>query len=157
MQPLVFGIASIDGGRAANVVAQTVTLRGTIRWFDQADRDRAIERADEIAAGVCAALRVHHELRVTCSVPVLHCAQAPIDLLARAATAAGMTTLDAGPLPVSEDFAFVAQRVPTGFVLVGAGGEGYGAHHAPDFDIDEDAIGLIAETLARAALDRLGS
>jgi metal-dependent amidase/aminoacylase/carboxypeptidase family protein len=49
----------------------------------------------------------------------------------------------------------VAERIPTGFIGVGAGGEGCGAHHAPDFDIDERAIGLTAEILAHAALTRL--
>jgi metal-dependent amidase/aminoacylase/carboxypeptidase family protein len=65
--------------------------------------------------------------------------------------------IDPGVIPVSEDFAHVAERVPAGFIVVGAGGEGCGAHHAPDFDIDERAIGVTAEVLARAALARLGS
>ncbi|MBV8927808.1 MAG: hypothetical protein JO152_01615 [Mycobacteriaceae bacterium] len=41
-------------------------------------------------------------------------------------------------------------------VAVGCGRLGGGAHHAPDFDIDEQAIGLTAEILARAALAKLG-
>ena len=49
----------------------------------------------------------------------------------------------------------MAERVPAGFIAVGAGGEGCGGHHAPDFDIDERAIGLTAELLARATLTRL--
>ena len=148
-------IASIEGGMAANVIASRVTLRGTLRWLDPTVRDRALARMEQIATGVCAALRVNHDLRVPATLPVLRCKKEPTALLGDAADSAGATVIDPGIVPVSEDFAHVAERVPTGFIAVGAGGEGCGAHHAPDFDIDERAIGLTAEILARAALARL--
>ncbi len=154
---LVLTIASIEGGTAANVVAGRVTLRGTLRWLDHAVRERALERMQQIADGVCAALRVTATLRILATLPVLRCSETSSALLADAATAAGGTVIDPGVIPVSEDFAHVAERVPAGFIAVGAGGEGCGAHHAPDFDIDERAIGMTAEILARAALARLGS
>jgi amidohydrolase len=154
---LTLTIASIDGGTAANVIASTVTLRGTLRWLDPAVRDRALARVEDIAAGVCGALRVSHELRVPATLPVLRCHERPTALLAGAAESAGARVIDPGVIPASEDFANVAERIPTGFIMVGAGGEGYGMHHAPDFDIDERAIGLTTEILARAALTRLGS
>jgi amidohydrolase len=153
---LVLTVASIEGGSAANVVAGTVTLRGTLRWLDRAVRDRAVERMGEIAHGVCGALRVRAELRLSAHLPVLRCSEASSALLADAAATTGSTVIDPGVMPVSEDFANVAERVPTGFLAVGAGGDGCGAHHAPDFDIDERAIGMTAEILARAALTRLG-
>jgi amidohydrolase len=152
---LVLTVASIEGGTAANVVATHVTLRGTVRWLDNTVRDRALERIEQISAGVCSALRVSHDLRITATMPVLRCAEEPTRLLTDAARTAGVTMLDPGVVPASEDFAHVAERIPTGFIGVGAGGEGCGAHHAPDFDIDERAIGLTAEILAHAALTRL--
>jgi amidohydrolase len=152
---LVLTIASIDGGTAANVVAGTVTLRGTLRWLDREIRRRALERMAQIAEGVCGALRVTAELRTPVTLPVLRNSEASSALLAEAAAAAGATVIDPGIIPVSEDFAHVAERVPAGFIAVGAGGEGCGGHHAPDFDIDERAIGLIAELMARATLTRL--
>jgi amidohydrolase len=154
-ETLTLTIASIDGGTAANVIASTVTLRGTLRWLDPAVRDRALARMEQIAGGVCAALRVSHELSVPATLPVLRCHEGPTALLAEAAASAGASVIDPGVVPASEDFANVADRIPTGFVMVGAGGEGYGMHHAPDFDIDERAIGMTAEILARAALARL--
>ena len=153
---LVLGVASIAGGTAANVVAGEVALRGSVRWLDTTVRERALARMEEISAGVCAALRVSHRLEVTATVPVMRCAPEPIATLASAAAQAGADVIDFGIIPVSEDFANVAERVPAAFIAVGAGGEGCGAHHAPDFDIDEQAIGLTAEVLARAALSRLG-
>jgi amidohydrolase len=156
-ETLVLTIASIEGGTAANVIASTVTLRGTIRWLDRAVRDRALVRIEEIAAGVCSALRVDHTLRVRATMPVLRCAEEMTTLLSDAAGDAGVTVVDPGIVTASEDFAEIAERVPAGFIAVGAGGPGCGAHHAPDFDIDERSIALTAEILARAAVARLGA
>ena len=76
------------------------------------------------------------------TVPVMRCAAEPVTTLSSAAANAGANVIDPGIVPVSEDFANVAERIPTAFIAVGAGGEGCGAHHAPDFGIDERAIGL---------------
>jgi len=145
-------IASIAGGTAANVVADQVTLRGTLRWLDTALRERALARIEQISRGICSALRVSHQLEVTATVPVLQCAADPIARLTAAAAATHVTAIDPGVLPVSDDFAHIAQRIPAAAILIGAGGPGCGAHHAPDFDIDERAIGLTTEILTRAAL-----
>lgn len=147
-------IASITGGTAANVVTDTVTLRGTLRWLDGTLRERALDRITQIADGLCSALRVAHQLDVTATVPVLRCAAEPTARLAGAAAAAAVSAIDPGILPVSDDFAHIADRVPAALVAVGAGGPGCGAHHAPNFDIDERAIGVTAEILTRAALAR---
>lgn len=96
-----------------------------------------------------------HDLRVPATAPVLRCHERPTALLSDAAKSAGVAVVDPGLIPASEDFANVAELVPTGFIPVGAGGAGCGADHAPDFDIDERAIGLTAEILARAAMTRL--
>jgi amidohydrolase len=152
---LVLGVASIAGGTAANVVADEVALRGTLRWLDRGVRERALARMAEIAAGLCSALRVTHRLELTATVPVMRCAPGPTAILAAAARTAGVNVIDLGILPASEDFANVAERVPAAFIGVGAGGDGYGPHHAPHFDIDERAIGLTTEVLVRAALARL--
>jgi len=153
---LVLSVASIEGGSATNVVAPEVTLRGTLRWSLAAVRDRALLRMEEIGSGVCQAFRVVHELRLLATVPPLRCAPSLAALLADSANAcAGATVVDPGVLPFSEDFGRFAELVPAAFCLVGAAGPGTGMHHAPDFDIDERAIGLTAEILARAALARL--
>jgi len=56
----------------------------------------------------------------------------------------------------AEDFAYFLRERPGAFVFVGAGNaeRGIGApHHSPAFDIDESALPLGAELLARLALD----
>ena len=45
---------------------------------------------------------------------------------------------------------------PGAFCLVGAGGPNAFPHHHPAFDIDERAISLTSEILARAAIKAVG-
>ena len=152
-EPLVVSIAAIEGGRAANVVVEEVTLRGTVRWFSQAERERALERIDAIAAGVCTGLRARHELTVKASVPVTSNAVGETDLVAAAvAQVDGLAVVNPGPITGSEDFSYFLERVPGSFIGVGAGGPDAAPHHHHAFDIDERAIGVTTEVLTRTAL-----
>ena len=58
----------------------------------------------------------------------------------------------------SDDMAYFLQAVPGCYFLVGARNEEKGAHyphHHPRFTIDEDAMPIAVEVLARAALNFL--
>ncbi|WP_437751943.1 M20 metallopeptidase family protein [Sorangium sp. So ce1389] len=155
-EPVVVSVSAISGGNAANVVVERVTLQGTVRWFSQANREHALERIQGIASGVCSALRAACEFRVVSSSPVTTNAAAPVDLVTAAALATERAEVtDPGPLTVSEDFSEFTDRVPGCLFTVGAGGPGAAPHHHYAFDLDERAIGLIAEIFARAALAAL--
>jgi amidohydrolase len=155
-EALVVSIAAIQGGSAANVVVEEVTLRGTIRWFTAAQRERTLTRLQEIAAGVCAALRAHHTFRVTGTAPVTVSAAAEVDAVQAAVTATGRAAaVDPGPRTVSDDVAYFLERVPGCFFGVGAGGPAAAPHHHPAFMIDERAIGLMTELFTRVTLSAL--
>jgi amidohydrolase len=150
---LVVSIAAIQGGSAANVVVDEVTLRGTIRWFTEADRARALTRVREIASGVCGALRARTRFQVTGSAPVTSSTGAEVDVVQEAVAATGRASVvDPGLRTASEDFAYFLQKVPGCFFGVGAGGQGAAPHHHHAFDIDERAIGLMAELFTRVTL-----
>ncbi|WP_437274683.1 amidohydrolase [Sorangium sp. So ce375] len=155
-EPLVVSISAISGGNASNVVVERVTLQGTVRWFSQPNREHALERIQGIASGVCSALRASCEFRVLSSSPVTANAAAPVDLVTAAARATERAeVMDPGPLTVSEDFSEFTSRVPGCLFTVGAGGPSAAPHHHHAFDLDERAIGLIAEIFTRATLAAL--
>ncbi|KYF81478.1 carboxypeptidase [Sorangium cellulosum] len=155
-EPLVVSISAISGGNAANVVVERVTLQGTVRWFSRESRGHALERVQAIASGVCSALRAGCEFKVVSTSPVTANAAAPVDLITAAARATGRAdVMDPGPLTVSEDFSEFTDRVPGCLFTVGAGGPTAAPHHHHAFDLDERAIGLIAEIFTRAALSAL--
>jgi amidohydrolase len=154
--PLVVSVSAISGGTAANVVVERVTLRGTVRWYSQSNREHALGRIAAIASGVCSAMRASSELTILTSAPVTVNAAAPVELVSAATRATGRASvIDPGPLTVSEDFSEFLDRVPGCLFTVGAGGPDAAPHHHHAFDIDERAIGLIAEIFTRAALDTL--
>ncbi|XYH93306.1 M20 metallopeptidase family protein [Sorangium sp. So ce1128] len=155
-EPVVVSISAISGGNAANVVVERVTLQGTVRWFSRENREHALERVQAIASGVCSALRAGCEFKVVSTSPVTTNAAAPVDLITAAARETERAdVMDPGPLTVSEDFSEFTDRVPGCLFTVGAGGPTAAPHHHHAFDLDERAIGLIAEIFTRATLSAL--
>jgi amidohydrolase len=155
-EPVVLSITAIEGGSAANVVVEQVTLRGTVRWFQTSERERVLTRIQEIAAGVCAGLRAQSAFKVLYSAPVTVNAAAPVDFIQGVVAATGRAAvLDPGPVTSSEDFSEFLERVPGCMIFVGSGGPSAAPHHHHAFDIDERAIGLTAEIFVRAALTML--
>lgn len=155
-EPLVVSVSAISGGDVPNVVIERVTLRGTVRWYSQSNREHAVERIASIASGVCSAMRARSELKIVTSTPVTVNEAGPVALITSAVNATGRAIVkDPGPLTVSEDFSEFSRIVPGCLFAVGAGGPTAAPHHHHAFDIDERSIGLTAEIFVRAALDAL--
>ena len=153
---LVVSIGAIDAGKAANVVVDQAVLKGTVRWFDEDQRFRALERIEKIAAGVCSALRAEYRFDVDAWTPVTSNTPPDVDVLRGAVARTGRAeVVDPGPVTASEDFAYFLQQRPGCFFGVGAGGPGAAPHHHHAFDIDERAVALMAEVYARTTLEAL--
>lgn len=152
-EPLVVSINAIHGGSAANVTVEAVTLLGTIRWFSRAERERGLARIEAIARGVGEGLRVQVEFEVMGGAPVTSNVTEYAALVEEAVVETGRaTSIDAGAITATDDFAHLLEMKPGAFCLVGAGGPDAFPHHHPAFDIDERAIALTSEILARAAI-----
>jgi amidohydrolase len=155
-EPVVVSINAVEGGTAANVTVETVTLRGTIRWFAPDERDRALARIEAISRGLGEALRVHIEFEVLGGAPVTSNVPEYATLVDEAVADTGRATaVDADPITATDDVAHLLRMAPGAFVGVGAGGPGAIPHHHPAFEIDERAIRLMSEILARATIKAL--
>jgi amidohydrolase len=152
----VVSINAIQGGSAANVTVEAVTLRGTIRWFAATERERGLARIEAIARGIGEALRVRIEFEVLGGAPVTSNVPEYAALVDEAVTDTGRaTSVDAGPITATDDVAHLLDIAPGAFFGVGTGGPDAVPHHHPAFEIDERAIGLMSEILARAAIKAL--
>ncbi|MHB8688094.1 MAG: M20 metallopeptidase family protein [Aggregatilineales bacterium] len=155
-EPLVVSVAAIEGGVAANVVVDQVKLRGTIRWFNEHEHQRAVERLDAIAAGICSALRAQHRLEIVNSIPPTVNEIEAVDVVESAIREiGGAEAIDLGLITASEDFSYFLNAIPGCIFGVGAGGPGSAPHHHHAFEIDERAIGLTTELFVRVALRTL--
>jgi amidohydrolase len=159
--PAVVTFGSIHGGTAFNVIADEVELRGTVRAYDPVDREHLLRRLDEISSGTSRSLRAESVYEV------IHGCQACVndpkitELVHRSAAA----TVGARHIPtddqrqsVSDDMAHFLAAAPGCYFLVGAGNTDKGItapHHSSHFEIDEDALPIGVEVMARAALEYL--
>lgn len=138
------------GGDADNVIPETVELGGTIRMQHDASRAPVRHALTEIATGVSAAHGA------TCDVSFSEGYSAVVNdprLAAVVRDVAGPDRVTAmEPLMGGEDFSAYLRDAPGCFVFIGAGGPGWFPHHHPRFTIDERAIPLGIEILARTTL-----
>jgi amidohydrolase len=136
----VLTVTRLEGGGAINVIPETARFEGTIRCFSPATQELLQRRLREITQGVAAAMDCTAELRLEDGYPVLVNDSAETDFAAGVAREiagdAGVAT-DLPLWPGAEDFAYIAQRVPSAFLVLG-NGDSAKLHH-PRFDFCDAA------------------
>ncbi len=148
---LTFG--TIHGGTALNVLAESVELAGTLRYFE----DHVREALADGLRGAFEALRAQGaEVEVDVGagyIPVVNDA-AVTELWRRAAVdvVGDERVLRFPPMMAAEDFAFLAAEAPGCFIWLGAALEEPRNHHHPRFDIDEGVLPLASTLLAEGAV-----
>jgi len=141
----VVTIGSITAGNAGNVIAETATMRGTIRSFTPEVKAILRRRVPEVAMGIAAALGATAEVEITDGVDATVNAEAPTQVMQEAvASVLGADNIDMNFRTTGgEDFSAVLARVPGNFFFLGARNEELGfvaPHHNPRFDIDERCL-----------------
>jgi len=152
----VLHIGTLHGGVAENVLADRVELRGTLRYFEEAVRDR-LHVELRAAAGVADALGGGASIDLVPGYPPVVNDAAMAGLVRAAAhDALGEDTAgDFEPWMGAEDFAFLARAAPGCFFWIGAALDPPREHHHPAFDIDERVIARGAAVMAACALHAL--
>jgi amidohydrolase len=160
-RPKVLTIGSIHGGNRFNIIADQVTLEGTIRTLDAAVRRDMKERIQRTVTGVAttngltAALRwVGEGNLVTMNDVAL--TRASVPSLQRVYGAA--QTREVAPQMGAEDFAALADRVPGLYIKMGVRSEARGITamiHTEDFDIDEGVLPLGVKAMSTLVWDYL--
>ncbi|MEQ8329446.1 MAG: amidohydrolase [Longimicrobiales bacterium] len=148
---LTFG--TIEGGTAQNVLAGSVRLGGTLRYYDP-DVKRRLEAGLRGAFEGLEALGA--EVTVTVGpgyIPVVNDGAVTAAWRAAAEDVLGPDrVLPMAPMMGAEDFAFLADAAPGAFCWLGAALPDARNHHHPRFDIDESVLPVGAALLARGAV-----
>ena len=152
----VVTIGSIVAGNAGNVIADTATMRGTIRSFTPETKALLRRRVPEIAQGIAATFGATAEVQINEGVDATVNAAAPTEIVyAAAAAVLGADKIDTTFRTTGgEDFSAVLARVPGNFFFLGARNEEHGItapHHNPHFDIDERCLPQGVAILCEAA------
>lgn len=151
---VVLSIGVIEGGKAANVVADEVKMVATIRSMSDKALDRAIARVDSICKNTAEAYECKAEVSWEDRIPVLFNTDEMYEVAYKAAQATGAEIIDWDPSLASEDFAVYRAHVPSFFYWIGSTPEGEEPEdiHMPNFHGDDNMMKTAAELLARAAM-----
>ncbi|MCH8817611.1 MAG: amidohydrolase [Chloroflexi bacterium] len=153
----VLTVGQVIGGTAPNVIADFVTVRGTIRAYTSEIRDQIIAAAKRTASGVAETMRGSAEFRLLNGAPpVVNDPEVAAWLTGIAGSVPGVERVGAHEeVPVGDDMAEFINRVPGCYFLLGAGDPERPPHHNARFVFDEGCLPLGVEIFARAALDYL--
>jgi len=158
--PKVLTIGQIHGGTRFNILAEKVTMDGTVRAFDPEVRKQVKERMERTVKGIAeahgttASLRFFHGNPPTINDAGL--ARAARPALERALGTGAV--VEAVPRMVAEDFPYYAERAPTLFLLLGTGNKAKGivsVNHTADFDVDEAVLPTGVRAMATLAWNAL--
>jgi amidohydrolase len=163
-EPSIVSVGVFHGGVRHNIIPDEVKLEGTIRAFDERQRDELHEHVQRIAemiaqaGGAKAHVHIHRWYDVTVNDPALTDWSLPT--LQRVAGDGNVQVVDKAC--GAEDFSFYQKRVPGFFFFVGCTPPGrdlktVAPNHSPRFFVDEDCLELGVRSLASLALDWLAS
>jgi len=160
--PAVITIGRIQAGTAFNIIPETAEMHGTMRAYSAEHRSKLARRIGEIATGIATAMGGSCQVEMIDGCPPCVNDPSMTEVVGKAAVAAvGEKDVDDSEAVMttgSDDMAEFLEAVPGCYFIVGASNEEKGAnypHHHPRFNIDEDALPIGVEVLARAAMDFL--
>jgi amidohydrolase len=163
-EPSVVTVGVFHGGVRHNIIPDEVKLEGTIRTFDESQRDEIHEHVKRIsemiaqAGGASARVHIHRWYDVTVNHPELTAWSEPV--LKRIAGDANVNLVD--KVCGAEDFSFYQKEVPGFFFFIGCTPPDKDAgkaapNHSPRFYVDEACLGHGMKLLSGLALDWLAA
>lgn len=153
---LVLSVTQLHAGSAYNIVPETATLAGTVRYFKDEMYDLAAERIKAICDGMATMHGVEITLELRNVFDVLINDDELSDVYMQAAgDIVGQENLDPQTSPVtgSEDFADMLRVVPGAYCTVGHAGT-VGLHN-PGYVLDTSVLPVGASIMARVVEKRL--
>ena len=144
--PAVVSITKAHAGSAYNIIPQTATLAGGARYFSQTAgaliNQRIREISDAIATSYGGKVSVEIEKIFTALVNDDEATDRCVEV-ARLIAGDDKTDADYAPIMASEDFAYMLERVPGCYILMGTGaGADDPMLHNPHYDFNDDALAI---------------
>ncbi len=156
LRPVVLSFGQIQGGRAPNVIADQVTLTGTVRSLHPDTRNKLPAWIEQIVESLCRPYGARYQVNYQRGVPGVLNASALTQLIESSAQEAfGPAHVQVLPEPSlgAEDFALYLQQAPGAMFRLGVGRPEAPNHplHHPQFEAEEGSIAVGVTTLAYSA------
>lgn len=157
----VLTIGKFQGGAAANIIPDTTVLEGTLRTNNAKERKKLVARIKEVAELTAAVYGGSAQIESLSSVPPLVCDETLTEEIIgymREMSIPGFAEYPGVSASASEDFATIAERVPSTFMYLSAGymdERGAYSAHNPKVRFNEDVCPIGASCLAYCAVQWL--
>jgi amidohydrolase len=161
LEQSVLSFGTIHGGSKSNIIADRVTIEGTLRTLDKDLRKRIIARIKDVCTGV----GISHNATIT---PTFHVGYPPLVndpklvqlITANAEEMESITRVlwKEHPSLGGEDFGYYQEKANGVFFHLGCGNKSLGITsnlHTDTFDIDEDCLSIGVELQVRNVLSLL--
>ncbi|MTT30490.1 amidohydrolase [Terrilactibacillus sp. BCM23-1] len=162
LKSAVVSIGTFHSGSAFNIIADSATLRGTVRTFNEEQSDLIERELTRLVENVCSAFQAKGIVNYNRGYPALYNHEKEtrefkeiIDKDFGKDVAVMMS-----PQMGGEDFAHYVKEIPGMFFFTGAGNPEIGAkypHHHPKFDFDERAMLMTGKAFLSIVHYYLGS
>ncbi len=150
LQAAVVTVGALNAGKANNVIPASATLELSVRALDREVRATLERRIKALVASQAESFGVTAKIDWKPGYAVLVNTPAETDFARKVAVelvGADKVTLQGPPLTGSEDFAFMLERVPGSYLLIGNGSgddDGVGACmvHNPGYDFNDHNVAI---------------
>lgn len=156
--PIIIAFGSFIADGTYNVIPAEVMLKGTMRTFDETERQTIKDKIKEISAEMAAAFDVEVDVFIEGGYPVLINDVSLTESLRSAAKdfMGEDNVKDIPQLMTAEDFAWYSHKTKACMYRIGTSNAEKGVvskQHTPTFDIDEDALEIGMGLMAWIALN----
>lgn len=156
--PIIIAFGSFIADGTYNVIPNEVTLKGTMRTFDENDRKIVKNKIKEFCAEVASSFNVEADLFIEQGYPVLiNDVSLTNSLKNKAVDFMGEEKVKEIPqLMTAEDFAWYSHQTKSCMYRIGTSNVEKGIvskQHTPTFDIDEDALEIGMGLMAWLAIN----
>jgi amidohydrolase len=158
--PVVVTIGKIAGGTKANIIAEKVTVEGTIRTLSESNRNKIPRLIEDVVQGVTQSFGASYVFQYKKGAPPLynHPDLASILTPTLTRTLGEWNILDLKPQMVAEDFSYFSQKIPGFYFLLGVKDPekpSMAPLHSPYFNPDERSIALGIKIMCHLLFDCL--
>lgn len=154
----VLTIGNFSAGSAPNIIPDRAILQGTLRTNDHASREKLVRRLKEAVQKTGEVFGGSAEIKMISQVPPLVCNPAMTDEMVgymEELPIPGLTPVPNMSASASEDFAIIAEKVPSVFMHLSAGfmdERGDAPAHNPRVRFNEDVCPIGSACLAHCAV-----
>ena len=144
VQPVVAAITMFNAGVAINVIPEVATIAGTVRTFNEEQRENVRMYLTHILTNVTVTYGATYELEYKRGYPPLENTDKEVDVVRELlANIDHLNVVEMLPIMASEDFSYYLQKVPGVYFYTGSATDDPNTqfpHHHAKFNIDERAM-----------------